>query len=388
MKKQHSDGGASRPTNGIRSWIRDLLILAFALGAYYLLGLSLHPNSMALAWISTGLLVLVALAINRTPVRLVAIVLGSILFSVAAAETVLRVIPRGTTGETRYGHSYRNYQSKPDILGYRPNPSQTFAASKYGPGDRIVYQVTYTIGPDRLRVTPGEDSARDSTVLFFGGSFTFGEGVEDNQTTPYYFHEATNYRNRVLNFGFHGYGTHQMLRALELGLPDPLIEKDVAQAIYSMVPTHLERNAGESTWGFWDPEYRLTPEGRLQHHGRFAEPDNWFHSAVVQSEIARRTACLWARSEREKLELFRGILSRARLLLREQYGAPLMVLMWDDGSDRTASIVNLFEEEGVHYQLVSEILGDPDDEKFWIPNDGHPTAYAHRKIGYALAKTR
>jgi hypothetical protein len=47
-----------------------------------------------------------------------------------------------------------------------------------------------------------------SKILFFGDSFCFGEGVEDNQTIPAYFEEENKGISSV-NLGVHGYGIDQ-----------------------------------------------------------------------------------------------------------------------------------------------------------------------------------
>jgi hypothetical protein len=56
----------------------------------------------------------------------------------------------------------------------------------------------------------------------FGCSFTFREGVEDREAMPYLVGELSKYI--VYNFGFHGYGAHQMLSALEYGIVDRIVD--------------------------------------------------------------------------------------------------------------------------------------------------------------------
>ena len=77
----------------------------------------------------------------------------------------------------------------------------------------------YTIGPNGLRVSPPYEEVADvPCALFFGGSFTFGTGVEDDEALPYVAGILSEGKYRVYNFGYRGYGPHQMLAALESGL--------------------------------------------------------------------------------------------------------------------------------------------------------------------------
>jgi hypothetical protein len=47
---------------------------------------------------------------------------------------------------------------------------------------RVIYDASYTTGPDRFRVVPKVEGA-PRCLLQFGDSFTFGEGVDDDETS-------------------------------------------------------------------------------------------------------------------------------------------------------------------------------------------------------------
>jgi hypothetical protein len=76
----------------------------------------------------------------------------------------------------------------------------------------LIYDVTYTIDADGLRIAAGldENPHDNRCMLFFGCSFTFGEGVDDHEAMPYVAGTLANLR--AYNFGFPGYGPHQMPR--------------------------------------------------------------------------------------------------------------------------------------------------------------------------------
>ena len=79
------------------------------------------------------------------------------------------------------GTIVEGYTHPDDMLGYAPDPGKRVTARKLH-GNTALYDVTYTIGTDGLRVTPsapGTPVAR--CVIFFGDSVTFGEGVNDDE---------------------------------------------------------------------------------------------------------------------------------------------------------------------------------------------------------------
>ena len=71
-------------------------------------------------------------------------------------------------------------------LGYTVRPDAAITSIKKI-DDRVVYDVVYSIDEFHRRITPvGQTEDRTRFLLFFGDSFTFGEGVSDNETLPFY----------------------------------------------------------------------------------------------------------------------------------------------------------------------------------------------------------
>ena len=58
---------------------------------------------------------------------------------------------------------------------------------------------------------------RPHKAAFFGGSFMFGHGVENDQTLPYYFVRNSRGTFEGFNFAGEGWGPHQMLSEIETG---------------------------------------------------------------------------------------------------------------------------------------------------------------------------
>ena len=129
-------------------------------------------------------------------------------------------------------------------IGYGPPSKGVFSSIKIdkSTGD-TVYNVKYTIS-NSLRLTPNSNVESDSTMIFLGCSFTFGEGLNDNETFPYYVNEMFNNKYKIKNFGFHGYGPNHIHSLIKnVILVDESILKDMnkTEFYYKFYNFHIER---------------------------------------------------------------------------------------------------------------------------------------------------
>jgi hypothetical protein len=284
-------------------------------------------------------------------------------------------------------------------LGYEANAGRTIRAWKML-GSQRIYDVTYTIDAQGLRQVPGLDRQRGSAspVVFFGGSFAFGEGLDDDQTLASFVAARTNWSRPILNFAFVGYGPHQMLRSLELGRLHAFGYDTVETAVYVAIPDHANRAAGESWWDPTGPRYVLEGSGSVQYRGPFAEvPDDvidlyYRYLQIVQvarrSRVIDRTANLVFGAKRSepaaKAALMAAIVARAAALLGENYQADLVVLFWDNDSVLSSLVLSALRERGIRVMKVSELLPGPQRDRYRIPGDGHPNAAANESLAAAL----
>jgi hypothetical protein len=156
--------------------------------------------------------------------------------------------------------------------------------------NQTVYDVNYTIDNNWKRVTPDFDSSRSKYALFFGCSIAFGEGLNDNQTFPYYFQESTKEYNSY-NFGYSGYGTNHMLARMEFqNLTKQVKEKDGA-AFYVFFGDHVNRSIGSmNTFVGWlsNAPYYHMEDGKLVRNKMFKNGRYWiskFYELVYQTSI-------------------------------------------------------------------------------------------------------
>lgn len=125
--------------------------------------------------------------------------LGVVLIIFTAAEIIYR----------KYLISHTVFESVRDVefdrwLGWVPKPG------RYG---------CHIITPERFRNNqPPNLSPTGKKALACGDSFTYGCGVPDDETWPYYLAAATGWR--VTNAGVSGYGLDQIVLRLEKVIPD------------------------------------------------------------------------------------------------------------------------------------------------------------------------
>jgi hypothetical protein len=275
------------------------------------------------------------------------------------------------------------------VLGYAPVKGVSAEARKYY-GDQLIYDVVYTIDQNGLRHSPPVRTGIDpGCVLFFGGSFTYGEGVQDEETMPYRVGILTEGRFQIYNFGFHGYGPHQMLAALESGLVAEAAPCEPDFVIYQGLDRHVLRTAGLVAWGKNGPRYVLSEDGNVQRAGTLEDKvatQGLLDSALRQ--LGKSNIYTWAlgRSSsyqiRDKqIQVFGGILQGARdYLTRVHPDAAFHVLLWEfDNALAERVLEELWGRDLPVHRITRDVLPRADYRSTYAlgPYDHHPNPEAY-----------
>ncbi|HNY03187.1 MAG TPA: hypothetical protein PKG48_11395, partial [Bacteroidales bacterium] len=183
----------------------------------------------------------------RTLLKQIGFNLAALFFALALFEGYLWMTAGEKEKNTTTSGSFAakgTFIDSPD-LGYVIGKDGLYTARKTTADGGAVYDARYTIH-DGIRATPNSTDTAGRSAFFFGCSVTFGTGVNDDQTLPFYFNEAAGGHYRVYNFGLPGYGPHQMLALVESSrfgeIPAGREGKDIA--VYSFIPDHIRRSAG------------------------------------------------------------------------------------------------------------------------------------------------
>ena len=352
-----------------------------------------HPLSFhALLTLPTAL-ALVCLALAILP-RMLLINLAVFASRIGVAETtawVLAPAPSATHGEP--GTFYARHAA----LGYVLAPS-VVAHHRQAQGRTQASSVTYEIDDRGRRRTPtSPHPARSSFLLFFGDSNTFGEGLGQTDTLPYYAGELAT-GHRPYNYGVPGYGPQHMLELLNVRhFADEVPERD-GHAVYLLIPAHVARVIGSSKvstgWGRHFPYYQLGPDGGVLASGDFVHGHPlttllyyfWNESNLAAAsgvdlppryseEHYRLTARILGESGRQLARQVR--LQGFHVILAQAYNAPQLEVL-----DRMRAAL---AREGVAVLDYSRLLDASDPRNRLSDVDYHSSAAANRVMAARLA---
>ncbi len=374
-------------------------LLGFAYGAITYL-------TYPLIWVSAGWTACFGLAAMFSPKALLKAVWVNLAFLfglLGALETyaALSLNAQAKASDASSGPQLQTTRSQDyigphAILGYAPHQN-SHSEVTLNLGTDIIYRVTYTFDAHGLRIAPpAEPSQCNRCVLFFGGSFTLGEGVADDEALPYQVGQQS--RCPVYNFGFHGYGPHHMLAAIEKGLLADTVDCRPQAVIYQAVLDHVSRAAGLSSWGDDTPRYQATADGDVVHVGRFSDINglaDHIRAVFKQTHIYRQFFRNRIRADRDDVDRLIAIVAASEQKLKAMYpGVAFHILLWDNASGKKVKqeLYDLLyaglKRKGFKIHLVSQILsGYPQTRANYelSPLDNHPNARAYREMAVYIA---
>jgi len=290
--------------------------------------------------------------------------------------------------------SYRRFVQWDPVLGVRPRSDAQVTVVKRK-GGRIVYEATYTTDQHGRRVTPPPRGDRPpaKALLFFGGSYTFGEGVNDDETMPACVAARTG-EYQVYNYGLNAGGPQHVL----VQMRSPGIVKEVTQkqalAVFSFLHVHISRAVGtprvlrvlggQHPWFEWDEaRERLVRRGFFfdRPGPRTTATGSKLLEAVEDyygEKLTKADAWLTARMIVEAKRLFDRTF--------ESQGFYVLVYPLRDGP-LTDHVIALLKKEGVGILDYRPLLTTKIDyDEYFIPNDGHPQPKTHQLIADRLVR--
>jgi hypothetical protein len=366
----------------------------------------LSSRSVILIWLFdvTAIILGVVLILSRSLVTLLNFIIGvgfTILLIIGLERVVIyrlnhapppahtATVPEAPPPPPTFEGSYtENFFQDDSLLGYKPQPNTQVNSIKRQ-GDEILYSVTYSIDQHSRRVTPQPDEdSRSKFMLLFGDSFTFGEGVNDDDTLAYHLAQlAPGYR--VYNYGFSGYGPQQMLAFLQQpSFPAPISEA-TGVGIYVFIDGHVERAIGSmyvyNAWGADMPYYTLNWRGQLERKGSFRSGRpivSTLYSWLGETEFARYfNLNIPGTLQSGHFWLTARIIAEARDEFKKQYpDSKFYVVIYPDEGDYYEDIAPYFAEFQLTVLNYDEWLKLDAETGTAIKGDGHPTGAAHKQV--------
>jgi hypothetical protein len=289
-------------------------------------------------------------------------------------------------------HIYeKDYFSQDAVLGYGPNRNGKMrVAARLVKGEEVIYDVLYSTDEEGRRLTPDRGDKAGVAVLLFGCSNTFGEGLNDRETFAWRLGEMLGEEFQVFNYGFHGYGSHQMLALIESGRLDALMRRhQQIYAFYLTISGHELRCVGLSPWDPAGPRYILENDA-LKHVGKFNETPELSRLHLADKFFARSRVYQQIRATRLQKQMLAGaldthvaIIAKSMHALAARGDARAVTIVWP-GFER---IEPMLRNKGVRTLPLEGVIPDFKSarEKYVIKGDGHPNALMNERIAEVLA---
>jgi hypothetical protein len=275
-------------------------------------------------------------------------------------------------------------------LGYKPKPNMQFSSKKTRKKDgKVVYDVVYSIDTYGRRITPVSNAAgrTEGFILYFGGSFTFGEGVNDNETMPFYVSQFAPKR-LPYNYGFRGYGPQQMLANLQ---SDKITEevKSTGRGIlvYTFIDDHVRRVIGSIRVLFFvhpHPYYTLDRNDQLVRRGSFTSGRpilTKLYRVMGKSQTLKCFHIDFPKVNERHLRLTARLISESRRIFREKFGSDdFYVLIYPGSTHYGKRLIPFLEKANIKYVDYSNLTFEE------IKGDSHPTTTAHMEVAARLSR--
>ncbi len=247
---------------------------------------------------------------------------------------------------------------------------------------RAAFDVHYTVDDRLFRAT--RSGTEGPATAFFGDSFMFGVGLDDDQTLPQLFADREGRRHPVFNLAMGGYNPAQVLATMETGFADDLIARSEL-LVQFVAPWHAERTACRPSWQHNAPRYAVidgavTYDGICPHHIIDVLENSSFYRTFVEPRLPR--------TNNAELELFTRVVEQTIRLSREKYHKPMIVYYLSEpaflkGTAWTdEAIIDRFVKAGA--KVLSYNMGDGADPKYKL-GDGHPSFLSNQVRAARLA---
>lgn len=317
---------------------------------------------------------------------------GSLAFIMAVIEIGLLYV--NTKQEQRLQWHRDPLLEPSPILGYKSRPNITARSTKTYDG-QVLFDAVYTTDEYGRRSTPAK-SAKEF-ILFFGASFTFGYGVNDEETLPYQLARKVG-GYRVYNYGLLGYGPQQMLAKLQSGELRGEVGEPTGVAIYVFIPDHVRRAIGSMRKVTQDarhfPCFEIDGD-QLVHRGTFltTRPRRlWLSRWINEEQILKFLGVDFPlRLSQRHLDLTARIVEESRKAFHAQFASDrFYVLLWPKGSEDEfdgAQLIPAFEQAGAKILDYSDLVNTTETGYIVRPGvDRHPTARTFEAVAQALAR--
>lgn len=294
-------------------------------------------------------------------------------------------------------HAHLKWPPGVSVFSLPSNKSEYLSARMMKSGE-VLYNVLVETDEYGQRITPlGKQRAPKNHLIFWGCSFVMGEGVNQNETLPFYTANATD-TYRAYNMGIYG-GTisDAWVYTNELNNLDS-IKEPKGVGLYIFLDDHIVRYKGNTQYlGQWlagRPLVRPDSEGRVRLLGPWGKARPFFValSRLIESSVFLTAIHFSIPSVQEKdVEDFIKVVASVRDAYWKKFGADnpfIVVLYFQNAMFYAPHVKALLEKAKIQYlDYTSLYLENLSESQLRIHgNDGHPNALAHKIVGELIAE--
>jgi len=251
----------------------------------------------------------------------------------------------------------------------------------------------YTTDDYGRRIVPEHSENREKKffALFFGCSYTFGEGLQDNETLPFYY-SLFQPSVKPYNYGLSGYGPQQMLEHLKReNIKDEIAEQQ-GILIYIFIDHHINRVIGTmrsySLWADIMPYYVLDQSNNLVRKGSFRTGRpllNKLYWLLNRSQVVKALNLDYPRINKKHFELTARMFLESQKLFYKKFGSDKYYILFYPGSRYVQNLKPYLQKFGISYLDYSGLF-NPSDPQYHIPSDVHPNSHALKLIAEKIAQ--
>ncbi len=280
------------------------------------------------------------------------------------------------------------------------NPKDTYtrrhAIRTFTATDTKFFDVTFTYNSEGQRITPYAPKAKTAVVLM-GCSFTFSDGLKDEQAFAYQLGKKLGSDYQVFNLGKNGSGSHRVLESLEQGMPNLKKYSNVLFYYFAM-DDHLQRISGAAYWDHVGPMYDVR-DGKAIRIGTFMDIAPFYKNKhlffwVKRSHIYKKlnpylhsamAKYLPRNTKEKKLELQVALITSMNEQIHKDYPqSTFTVLLWPPD---TAEPMTPFLQHIPHIDMEKWFPQYKQHmEKYVIayPHETHPSAHANDIVAHEM----
>ncbi len=286
------------------------------------------------------------------------------------------------------------YMTVDDILGLKCIPGAVgHVLKRYG--SKVIYDVVYTIDKYGRRVVETTGQNKQKYALFFGCSCTFGVGLNDNETLPYYF-ELGSKDMKAYNYSLGGYGPNHLLALLETHSFSKEIPESKGAAFYIFIDDHVNRAIGNSTWMTMPmsagKDWSSSPYYRIEHgvpvyKGSFLAGRKFItglYLFLAKTELLKKLHIYNFPGIRKKhYDYTAKLIKGMSMVYKRKFNNDnfyVVILPFYSASD--SLIIPCLKKYNIKYIDLTSRQADRDE--YLIPADGHPNARLNRLVAKEL----